>query len=326
MTHTPLKSWIDGDTIVQVFPLSEAPLPTTVPSLFFRREQLANHASNVIYSFILTSNQLDGMLAVFHCLPGQTHWCSPPSAPFGGLMPLSGCQLSQLTFLLTCVRQWIYHKGGSQLTIKTAPSCYDPAAHELCHHSYLATGFLPNHTYSNHYIPIGSKDFRLIIEPPERRRLSKGKKFGLHVTIKQGVCDPFTEELLRECYRVHEYTPSIPMERLACFMRPNPDDYLILTNWFQARPVATAIMVRVSDNVLYHFLSGYLPEFRTLSPSLMLFEAAYEFCRDNGMGILDLGISLDHHGQEKPSLARFKKHIGAKECVKIVYEMIGPDF
>lgn len=319
-THTPLRSWTNNDAVVEVFPMPEAPFPTTISWLFFRREQLAVQTSDLIYSFILISKESGDILSLFHCLPGFHDWISPPLAPFGGIMPVAHCRGDQLTFLLTCIREWVIYHGGKALTIKTAPSCYDPITHQLCHHSYLAAGFLPNHTYSNAYIPIGGEGFDRIIEPSERRRLSNGKKRGLQVTMKQGVFDKTTEDFLHRCYQVHGYQLPVPPDRLALLPGTCPENYLVFTNRFEEEPVAVAVMVRVGDRILYHFMSGYLPEYRTLSPSVMLFEAAFEYCRSKEIAILDLGICIDHFGNPKPSLSRFKANIGGLECEKIVYK------
>ncbi|SDF04493.1 Acetyltransferase (GNAT) domain-containing protein [Dyadobacter soli] len=299
--------------------MQKAPFPTTVEWLFFRKEQLAIQTSDLIYSFILTSKESGDILAVFHCLPDTHGWVSPACAPFGGIMPAGKCDVTQLTFLLTCVREWITDHGGKMLTIKTAPSCYAPLIHELCHRSYLAAGFLPNHTYSNHYIPIADQAFERIIEPAERRRLAKGKKSGLSVAIKPSIYDKPTEDLLHCCYTAQGYTLPVPRGKMVHIINALPDHYLSFTTLLGNRPVATALMVHVSDTVLYHFLSGFLPEFRSLSPSLLLFEAAYELGRASRIQILDLGISLDHHGNQKPTLAGFKKRIGGIECPKIIY-------
>lgn len=300
--------------------MQEAPFPTTVPWLFFRREQLAIQTTDLIYSFILTSKESGDILAVFHCVPGVHGWISPPLAPFGGIMPVAHCRLHQLTFLLACIREWVARRGANTLTIKTAPSCYDPRTHELCHQSYLDAGFFPNHTYSNHYIPITHAGFEQIIEPAERRRLAKGKKSGLLVRMQTGACDVTTEAMLQQCYRTHGYQLPVASGEIARVTNATPENYIALTAWHGEQPVAAALMVRVSNTVLYHFLSGFLPEFSALSPSLMLFEAAHQFCRDHGIQTLDLGISLDHLGHEKPALAHFKRRIGGRECPKIIYD------
>lgn len=319
-TRTSLCSWTNNDSLVDVFPMQEAPFPTTVPWLFLRKEQLAMQSSDLIYSFILTSKESGHILAVFHCLPGIQGWTSPPLAPFGGMMPVARCHERQLTFLLSCVREWAIRMGCKTLTVKTAPACYQPLTHEICHRSYLATGFSPNHTYSNHYIPITGQRFDQIIEPSERRRLAKGKMSGLQTTMQLDISDKPTESFLHRCHDAQGYRSPVSPDQLARLARVFPENYLVFTNWYGKEPVAMAVMVRVSDHVLYHFMSGYLPDYRTLSQAVMLFETAFEYCRDEKMSILDLGISLDHLGNPKPSLSRFKAKIGGWECEKIVYK------
>ncbi|MGV3601969.1 MAG: GNAT family N-acetyltransferase [Dyadobacter fermentans] len=317
-----MSSWTDGDSRVDVFPAPHAPFSATVPWLFFHRENLLFQSSDVIYSFILTSKESAVILAVFHCLSGIHEWISPPSAPFGGVLPLQPCSEARLAFLLRCAREWIAQQGGQSIVIKTAPACYAPTVHETCHRSYVSAGFFPNHTYSNHYIPIAGEAFMQIIEPPERRRLSKGKKSGLLVTVDRGIFRPELAQLLFTCFAQHHYRLSLSAERLTDLAHHLAADMLVFSAWQGAAPKAVLIAVKVSDKILYTFVSAYLEELRSLSPSLLLFEAAYDYCRGNGIDILDLGISLDHHGNHKPSLARFKKNIGGRECVKIIYKAL----
>lgn len=139
--------------------------------------------------------------------------------------------------------------------------------------------------------------------------------------MKTGTCDISATPTLCRSYAMQGYKLPVTPEGIAHIARCAPDNYLSLVTWNREQPVAAALMVRVSDTVLYHFLSGFLPEFGALSPSLMLFEAAYQFGRDNRVQILDLGISLDHLGYEKPALAGFKKRIGGIGCDKVTYEV-----
>ncbi|GGM78815.1 hypothetical protein GCM10010967_08180 [Dyadobacter beijingensis] len=150
----------------------------------------------------------------------------------------------------------------------------------------------------------------------------KGKKAGLEMSWKTGPIDETVVGFLRRCSAAHGYECAESLEKLANSTSLNPGNYVILTAVLHDKPVAAAVMVRVSDTILYHYTSGYLPEYRSLSPSLVLFEAAFAYARRENMALLDLGISLDHRGHGKPSLSRFKERIGGKECVKIVYRAV----
>lgn len=138
------------------------------------------------------------------------------------------------------------------------------------------------------------------------------------MTVKCGTGDDLTEGILQKCHHAHGY-------KYVEFGHRNRNEntsgnYLNLICWYRQQPVAAAVMVWVSNAILYHFRSGYLPEFRALSPSLMLFEAAFNYGKSKGAKVLDLGISIDHNGASKPSLSTFKRRIGGLECEKIVYQ------
>ncbi len=128
--------------------------------------------------------------------------------------------------------------------------------------------------------------------------------------------------LLLRCYAEHGYPLSLPPERLTALIHSFPKQLLIFSSWDAGTPIALLIAIQVSDEVLYTFLSTYRKEYKTFSPAVALFEAAYGYCRQQSMRILDLGVSMDHHGNEKPSLMRFKKNIGGIACEKIIYETI----
>lgn len=321
-TPVPAFVWHDRDVTVKVFQLSAKLLAATPSWLFFTYEYLTAHSSDVIYSFILTSKDNDTILAVFNYSQVNHECISCPCSPFGGILPIQNCHVRDLTFLLSCARNWAITIGAKRLTIKTAPACYDPNMHILCHSAYLDAGFYPNHTYFNHYIPIQQSTFTALIEPSERRRLLKGKRLGLYVTMQEGIPGRYPGRFLEACYHVRGYKMPVSAERLRTLAGKMPDAFLTCTAWDHEEAVAMAILVKVGSGAVYHFMSGYLPGYAHCSPSLLLFEAAYHYCQREGMRIFDLGISVDHLGEVKPSLSGFKTKIGGVECLKIIYSTV----
>ena len=70
------------------------------------------------------------------------------------------------------------------------------------------------------------------------------------------------------------------------------------------------LTVRVNEGILYNFCPADNLDYRTYSPSVMLTEGLYEFSQRSGIGVLDLGISVDADGNLKPTLVRFKENLG----------------
>jgi hypothetical protein len=302
---------------VEVFPL---PLGTPA-CLFFHPQHLSIQTRNVIYSFILTSNEDGGILAFFNCCKCSDVWISPPAAPFGGMLLQRNCSKPQLDLFLNCILEWLRGAGAKKLVVKTAPLCYYPDVQHLCHESYLEAGFFPNHTYSNHYIPIDEGTFYQLIERTEKRRLSKGKTAGFPITIQRGPVGDDARNFLEHNYIERGYELPLSADRLAEFASIFPDSFVTFKATHRGKLVAVLIAVKVTPAVIYHFMSGYLPEYAAFSPSVLLFEALYEFCQQEGFSVLDLGISIDNHGNAKPSLSRFKTNIGGLECPKVIYEV-----
>jgi hypothetical protein len=260
-------------------------------------------------------------LAFFNCCKCSDGWISPPAAPFGGMHLQKNCSKSQLDFFLSCILEWLRATGANKLIVKTAPLCYYPDVQHVCHKSYLEAGFFPNHTYSNHYIPIGDGTFYQLIERTEKRRLSKGKSAGFQITVQRGLMSKDSRNFLEHNYTEKGYKLPLSTDRLAEFASIFPESFMTFEATHRGKLIAVLIAVKVTPAAMYHFMSAYVPEYAAFSPSVLLFEAVYEFCQQEGFSILDLGISIDNHGNAKPSLSRFKTNIGGLECPKVIYEV-----
>jgi predicted N-acyltransferase len=211
--------------------------------------------------------------------------------------------------------------SATRLTVKTPPALYDPYQHRILHHCYLSTGFRPVRTISNHYIFITAANFRSTIRTSELRRLKKSVKHRFVAGRESTISPNDIVKFLRHCLDQNGYRLSLPERRLRTLLDAFPDDFLVFTVKEEGRLIAAAITVRVNHRVLYYYISGFLPEYRTFSPIVILMESIYEFCQQNHFKLFDLGPSLDHEGRHKPSLAKFKQNIGGVECAKITYEL-----
>ncbi len=78
--------------------------------------------------------------------------------------------------------------------------------------------------------------------------------------------------------------------------------------------------VRVRDDILYTFLPASNPAYHAYSPLVLLMDGLFEYCQQQQIRLLDLGVSLDGNHQPKPSLLRFKRNLGALESPKVCFE------
>jgi lipid II:glycine glycyltransferase (peptidoglycan interpeptide bridge formation enzyme) len=115
---------------------------------------------------------------------------------------------------------------------------------------------------------------------------------------------------------------SVTANELNTLLTDLPQEYIVFTvtdNW---KIIAMSLAVRVHSKVLYNFLPADLAAYQSYSPMVLLNEAMYNYCQNEGIDILDLGTSQDHHGVEKPGLIRFKENLGGQESLKITYRKL----
>lgn len=137
--------------------------------------------------------------------------------------------------------------------------------------------------------------------------------------------DPAIEivyDFLQHCRAEMGYSLSITSLQLQELFVTFPEEIIVFTVKDREKIIALNVTVRVNQAILYHFLSSSLHSYAQYSPSVMLTEKIYIFCQNEEVAILDLGISLDHHGNEKSGLIRFKENIGGKKSYKSTYEKV----
>lgn len=292
------------------------------PYIYFTSKHLFTQTSKKIYCFFLFRNNEIGAAAVFQCI-SQTdkNWTSPARAPFGGIQCDELCTTNEISFLLECIELWISQCDGNKLSIKTAPSCYNLTTSKLLSDCYLLYGYSVE-KHVNHSINITPSSYINCISPPEKRRLKKCRSAG----FISGICTDSSPEIiynfLNSCRLEKGYNLSLNHFQLEELLISFPNEVTIFTVTDQTIIIALAVTIHVNNAVLYHFLSSSLSSYSNFSPAVMLNEEIYNFCQNKKITILDLGISLDHHGIEKENLIRFKENIGGIKSYKATYEKL----
>lgn len=246
--------------------------------------------------------------------------CSPAAAPFGSIEfseTLPNKILAEFLVHLTAATR---NEGARKLQIVSYPQCYAPSQAERLTKALLIDGFTQRSVHSTYYLPIGSQSFTDQLVPAERRRLRQCQRAGLQVN--QRALADMTEliRFIEKTRREKGYPLSVSSSRLMALCEQFPDQFVAFTVTDGSHLAAVAITVRVRHDILYQFLPASHPDYRTLSPMVLLTDALFTYCRDQSVRLLDLGVSLDAHKQPKPSLMRFKRNLGAQESPKQTFE------
>jgi hypothetical protein len=274
---------------------------------------------------MLFTENIPGPCAIFHCTelaPGN--WASPLRAPFGGIQADRNCKEDDLDFLVRCIKQFIVARGGTKLTVKTAPDSYYNSRGEyfILDVIYHKAGFTVASEFINHSIPVGFDEFTNRIAAAENRKLRKAKTAGLMARLEQDLPAEFIYNFLFECRIRKGYSLTISQQQIEELLTKFREEVKTFTVRYLGKLIALSFTVRVSHDIIYNFLLADIPEYRHYSPNVILTETIYDYCRTEGITTLDLGISLDDTGVHKSSLARFKQNIGGRESIKRTYELM----
>jgi lipid II:glycine glycyltransferase (peptidoglycan interpeptide bridge formation enzyme) len=97
-----------------------------------------------------------------------------------------------------------------------------------------------------------------------------------------------------------------------------PGIYKIFAVRDRSRMVAVTVAVEINKHILYYFLPAHDEAYNTYSPMVLLIQCLYDYCRQAGFTLLDLGISTDK-GVPNYGLMRFKQNIGAVTSLKLSF-------
>jgi lipid II:glycine glycyltransferase (peptidoglycan interpeptide bridge formation enzyme) len=159
-------------------------------------------------------------------------------------------------------------------------------------------------------------------------QFSKGNRKKLRQCTEAGVkVEKFGTDRLKDCFRIIELNrqqmgivPSISLAALEEAMRKLPGIYECYGASVGDQLIASAITVRIDSKIQYVYMWADMLEYRHLSPVVPLCKFLIENGKNEGLEILDLGIS-SVDGIENNGLSRFKENLGAIRSEKITIKL-----
>jgi Acetyltransferase (GNAT) domain len=286
--------------------------------LFNRAEQLRTQSSDFILFFYWKNLQQNTIDASLHVFIKNNQAFSPIQSSFGGVEFYEEIPQNDLeNFLNKCVKV-LENQGIQSLRIIQFPDCFFTKNQLLNDVLVVTTGFQEIIQELNQQIFISDSLLETKIHISAKRRLVK--------CVQQGyVFEESSLDYLPEFYellvasRQRKNTPiSLGFEQVKFYLETFPDSFKFFTVRDKKTIIAACIGVIVSAEILYYFLPTDHSEYLQKSPSVMLVDGLYQYCQQQNFTILDLGISTSK-GNRNEGLIRFKKNLGAEECLKRVY-------
>ncbi len=219
------------------------------------------------------------------------------------------------------VEKKLIDKGINQISIKHYPFCYQNENSETLTKCFLDNGYEQEIIDLNFHIDITDKLFENIIKASEKRRLNKCISNGFY----------FSEQLNPNLFKVYNFIKesrerkgfpiTLPYKKLEELFFRFRKTFKVFTVNDKENIIALTIVIRVNDRILYNFYPADCEKYLKFSPTVLLIKGLYNFCLENKIEILDLGIATDK-GIPNIGLIRFKENIGAQVSLKLSFKKI----
>ena len=291
------------------------------PGFFFNEEKQLKQQDSGGFQLLTAlnqgTNQADARCALF--IDNQLA-ISPKMAPFGSVEFVESLPELTLMALLDALEQAVIRLGLPALRLTNYPRCYAPRqADRLARHLRRRGYEVTNHLI-NFHLAVTPDPLLPRLHPSERRRLAMCRRAGFRVMHWADAPPDVVVEFIRQSREAQHYPLSMAPHRLADRLRTCPDQYPVFAVFDGPILAALTVAVRVRADILYNFLPADNLAYRRFSPAVLLTQGLYAYCQQAGITLLDLGVSVDEHQQPKPGLMRFKRHLGASESSKLVWE------
>ncbi|MFY0591026.1 hypothetical protein [Roseivirga sp.] len=239
---------------------------------------------------------------------------SPHQLPFGGIEFSKDLSELDLQVFLKSVESRLDESGVKKIRIHQAPEAY--ANQDVVKKALLQCDYEIIQTRIFHTIAVNDSDLLPEMHKMEQRKYKMCYRDGaIFREIKKKEKIEAFQWIERKRNLAYK-PPSMSWVDLQEASQRNPKVYKVFGVFLNDWLLAATVLVVVNGRAVYHFMPASQVNFRQYkkySPMVFLVNGLYNWCRTNGVEILDLGTSYVDM-KMKDSLAKFKENTGGKPC------------
>ncbi|GAB5523758.1 MAG: hypothetical protein Roseis2KO_16300 [Roseivirga sp.] len=287
-----------------------------VPALYSTHAFLENNNGLPQLHFYLIDGQQAALGHIAFSIE-ESEAISPFKAPFGGFELATGVNSLTCTYFIQEVQRRLKEKGFRYLRIKVAPGCYQPGS-TLLSENLQHLGFEEKDNQVYHAIAVNQELLIHQLASMEQRRLRKAAKEQLTFRFVNKTEYASLFGFIKRHREAKGHQLSMEWAELKHAINANPESYLAGAVYKQEQLIAGALLVRVSEKVVYNFFPAHDAGFNALSPMVFLIDSVYLWAQQAGVNWIDLGTS--YLGKKKnKSLISFKEHMGGQPFESITF-------
>lgn len=239
---------------------------------------------------------------------------SLPESPFGSL-EFGAVTFEELRDFVSFIIDHLRMQGIAQVTIKDCIAAYRSQEEISVERLLREVGLRPVDSLPNHHIQVDNDDMLPKLSSSKRRRIQLSRKAGFSTHRYQVESFVAIYDFIAQCYAAKGRKPSLNREQLQEQFQHYPQHWYLFAACDDVEMIAACIAVQVHHHILYTFYYAASTVYSFYSPTALLLQEVYHFCREHGITILDLGTS------NATSVAHFKKHMGGQHSLKHTYQV-----
>ena len=249
---------------------------------------------------------------------------SPFSAPFGGFMHLrEDVKINQIDNACIALTLWAKTKGLRSIEIKLPPPIYNKGfiskqINTLFRNNFIIANIELNYSYHTTNF---DDNYASTIWYNARRNLNLGIKNNL----KLHLC--INTEQKKIAYTIIQHnraTRGFPLrmtwEQIDETIKLIHTDFFLCFDQYRS-PIASAIALHVSKDIIQIIYWGDLPEFNRLKTMNFLSYKIFEYYKTVGIKIIDIGPATENSAPNY-GLCEFKESIGCQISTKLHFKKI----
>ncbi len=289
------------------------------PSFFFNCNKFFIHSGDADKKRFFIINHKENKISGTINLSIQNDIAySPLKAPFGSLEFDEGLAPEIIFEFWAFLELWCKEHQVKFLYIKTYPFIYQPENSALLMNTMLCFGYKIQNAELNQHILVNENPFLDRVSYSEKKRINKCIRNNLRFALSGVENLEVSYKLIKESRDRKNYPTSMSFNELKSVFLKFPENYYLFTVLDKENIVALSVSILINNKILYNFYHAHDESYNQLSPITFVVKGIYEYCQEQKIEVLDLGISTAENILNK-GLFRFKRNLGAKTSLKFSF-------
>lgn len=286
--------------------------------IFHDERHLKLQAESGWRSFFILNQKHKTIVGAVHVHVNEDVAVSPLKASFGSFVWSTSLQAEILFRFIGFVEDSLKASGVAVVTYTNPPTDYQPHQFQLLQVLLSNAGYRIQLAEPGAVIPVTDESLETRMDDWEVRKLKQARE--AEFVFASATVNPVDEvfQFILNARKEKGYTLSMTQVMMERTVETFPDRFVFFEVMKGYERAAASIAIRVADDILYNFYSAHHSRFDAWSPVVMLIDGMHDWCRQQGIKLLDLGTSALMN-QPNFSLLEFKLRLGAQPTAKLTF-------